>query len=227
MMNFAARRYGITVSVLTLLCSMNSPRLQNTGNSKVASASNNAYVDTHTPLKYTTDELCDIVQQIDPLAAARIRAATDPQSGYICVYESFQPPNGVSDSGTIGLPTWQKTSKELCAIMLMHEFAHAERAHESDPGNPDALDPLMDGPCGKCAHAEMGAADYQAYAYRLCEMPHSDADRREGCARLKTWRMNLNRMLNGCWLDGCAGCCGKTYVPNADELITVPPCCNN
>jgi hypothetical protein len=197
---------------------------QNSGNSTLASSTGAARVDESTTPRYSVDELTDQIERVDPQLAQRVRAAFDPQTGYLRMYESLIPRNGASDSGTIALPTTIEP-RDVCAVILIHEFIHAERSHGAAPGDPDARDPALVGPCGNCVHAGMGADDHRNLCLLSCEPLPPITDLRDTCRRLDLWRRRIAEALTRCHYEGCPSCCGFSYVPNVDQLVTPCACC--
>ncbi|MBK8180266.1 MAG: hypothetical protein IPK67_15525 [Planctomycetes bacterium] len=156
-----------------------------------------------------------------------IEAATDPDSGSIRIVRAWDRAPGIADSGTIGiaggLPTWMR------ALILAHEYEHAERAQSSPGTGPDRKDPLTNStPCGKCNHAVMRAGDASRSALLTCseDYPILPEQREEICKHFKGSRAATAELLTGCYYAGCTSCCGFPYIPNCDELIPAQPCCD-
>lgn len=134
--------------------------------------------------------------------------------------------NGSSDAttisvGTLGKPAW------LAAAILVHEYHHWLRSRPASvlSGDPYETDPetSADNPCGECAHADMGADDIARLAY-LCESGSQD-DISMLCNLTEEARKKIAQKITACVYRGCTSCCGFSYIPNVDEILVSPPCC--
>ncbi len=167
-----------------------------------------------------------IADHISKGLADEIDVATDPEDGCAEVCERTRYGTGKADATTIALRT-SRMPLWLCAIVMIHEYRHWQRAHEAGKttGNPGEGDPETAGsnPCGWCNHAAMGVED-TATAAELCEQL-SAAERKQLCDLAWEWRKQIAKALTKCVYDGCTSCCGFSYVPNVDEIWSPPPCC--
>lgn len=160
-----------------------------------------------------------------PALVDAIEAATSATGGTIRIIRLWGG-SGHSDSGTIaingGLP------RALKAIVMAHEFEHATRAQGGGPG-PGAHDPLTNDalPCGKCAHAEMRAADGNRAIVLTCSelYPLTAEEKAEVCNDAENSRRATSELLTKCYYAGCTSCCGHSYIPSVNELMPTSPCC--
>ena len=135
-----------------------------------------------------------------------------------------------SDATTIGVNIDDAKNRWDRAIALYHEGEHWLRSsvEGANTGNPNATDPLMNGPCGFCAHAEMGADALNRRGYVTCDLPEllSCMTYFEWCDRNESDLEQIEVMLELCEAAGCTEIGDGMTYPSTDpgEYITSPLC---
>lgn len=175
--------------------------------------------------------VADVATYFDQALANEIAAATHPQTGTIVLRDLWSGDDGAADSGTVAVDLNTGKPPVVRTIVLVHEYFHAKRAREGDPGNPDARDPLTNptlstDSCWMCRHAMLTASDCQELGGLLCEPPLATVpESGAACESYKKLRESLESQLGKCWKAMCPSCCGFNYVPLGSELVSQPPCC--
>lgn len=170
-------------------------------------------------------ELIDYVRDhFDPALGDEMSDALEGTDSCVEVCENHSKP-GSSDATTISVMTIN-TPRWLAAAILVHEYNHWLRSRPASvaSGDPYETDPLTsDEVCGECAHAAMGADDIARLAF-LCESGTQDQIAML-CDFTEHARKEIAIKLTACTYRGCTSCCGFPYIPNVDEILPVPPCC--
>lgn len=135
--------------------------------------------------------------------------------------------DGMTDATTIairtrGVPLW------FCSLVLTHEYTHWTRARTASisSGNPAQGDPETSAanPCGWCNHAMMGVTDIQRLWFICGDLPQEEIEKL--CKAVDRARRRIAEALTQCSYEGCTSCCGFGYVPNVDEILSIPDCCD-
>jgi len=167
-----------------------------------------------------------VSDNIDPNLAAEIEADTDPVNGCATLCECYNK-DGTHDATTIAVrsldtPLWYS------ALVLIHEYEHWRRSRAAArvSGDPYQGDPLTadSNPCGACEHAGMSGRGMALVSETMC-LALNTQERNELCEYARKLRKELAEHLVKCRYAGCPACCGYTYVPNVDQIWSLPPCC--